>query len=104
MGFDEYYPVPDPDITTNGSDGPITIPEGLALEILATLDTVDYTGEYADWLILKQTPNPAPNKWVYFDLASKSWQSRRLPTKQGKLFDITVPKKELKTSGLTAGT
>jgi hypothetical protein len=104
MGFDEYNPAPVPDITANGSDGPISIPEGFALEILVTLNTVDYTGEYADWWILKQTPNPPPNKWYYFDLASKNWQPGRLPTKQGKLFDITIPKKVPKTSGLTPGT
>lgn len=54
MGVDEYDPSPVPDLTANGSDGPITIAEGTPLEILLSLDAVDYAGENADWWVLKK--------------------------------------------------
>jgi hypothetical protein len=103
MGVDEYNPSPVPDLTANGSDGPITIAEGDSLEILLSLDAVDYAGENADWWILKQTPNPNPDKWFYFDMPTKTWAAGKSPTRQGTLFDIT-PRKVPKTSGLTPGT
>ena len=103
MGVDEYNPAPVPDLTANGSDGPITIAEGDSLEILLSLDAVDYAGENADWWILKKTPDPPPNKWFYFDMPTKAWVAGRFPTKQGSLFDVP-PKKIPKTGGLTPGT
>ncbi len=103
MGVYEYNPSPVPDLTANGSDGPITIAEGDSLEILLSLDAVDYGGENADWWVLKKTSDPAPNNWFYFDLPTKTWTAGRFPTRQGTLFDI-APRKVPKTSGLTPGT
>lgn len=103
MGADEFDPSPVPDITANGSDGPITVAEGAPLEILLSLDAVDYSGENADWWVLKKTPDPPPNKWFYFDMPTKAWVAGRFPTRQGSLFNLP-PKKVPKTSGLTPGT
>lgn len=99
MGVDEYDPSPVLDLKANGSDGPITIAEGDTLKIYLSIDTVDYTGENADWWLVMQTGG----NWFYFDTTTWNWMSGQLPSLQDALFDI--PSKRVpKTSGLTAGT
>lgn len=94
---------PVPDIKANGSDSTITITQGDALSVTLELDVGEMDGEDADWWILMKTDDPPPNKWLYFDLPTKSWLLGRSATRQGSLFDVSS-RKVPKTAGLAAGT
>jgi hypothetical protein len=94
---------PEPDIKANGSDSTITITEGDPLSVTIELDAGGLIGEDADFWVCIKTDNPPPNKWLYFDLPTKSWLGGIFVTLQRSLFDISsrnVPK----TSGLAPGT
>jgi hypothetical protein len=95
--------LPEPDIKANGSDAPIVITQGDALSVTIEFDAGGLTGEDADWWILMRTDNPPPNKWLYFDLPTKSWLVGRYVTLQRSLFDLSS-RKVPKTSGLAPGT
>jgi len=49
-------PPPIPDVKANGSDGPVTIPQGDNLIVTISLDPVTHNGEAADWWISANSP------------------------------------------------
>jgi hypothetical protein len=100
-GFDAFvlkitFP-PDPDITANGSDGPISITESDTLQIRVSLDSNGSTSDVDFWLAYK-----GPAGWIHYDKTSKSWEPGLGVSYQGSLFDINN-KKVFQKSGLTPG-
>lgn len=60
---------PVPDITANGSDGPVIIQEGDNLTVDISLEPGRHAGSIADWWILLFYYNPGTDLWVPVPLA-----------------------------------
>ncbi|MCP4262624.1 MAG: hypothetical protein GY774_34740 [Planctomycetes bacterium] len=90
---------PFPDITANGSDGPVTIPSSDNLSIEIGLDSAGRT-DNADWWVLTATPFAPPNDWYYYNLSD--WVPGFSVTYQAPLFDLS-PYEVLNMSGLPVG-
>ena len=80
-----------PDITANGSDGPVTLSASDTLIVDISLDAVNSNN--ADWWLAADTPLG----WFYFDVGTMSWVFAGpspldiLVTLQSPLFDISPP-------------
>ena len=87
-GFTTYSSIsnPVPDITANGSGGPLLIPFGTPLQVDVSLASNDATGQAADWWLVIE----APDGRYWYDL-NGSWVKSvsPIPTYGGALFDIT---------------
>jgi len=75
---------PAPDITANGSDGPLSIHPGDPLRLEVALDAGDRIGDNADWWVVADTPLG----WYHFDAGSGLWQPGLLPGFQGGLLSF----------------
>jgi hypothetical protein len=96
---------PKPDITANGSEGPLQIPFGTPLQVDVSLASNPATGRAADWWLVAEAEAEAeaPNGRYWYDL-SGSWVKSvsPIPTYGGALFDITS-KTVLNSSNLPIG-
>lgn len=100
-----YESNPLPDIKANGSDVPLTIPQGDLLTLIVSLNPGSHDGEDADWWVAVYTPFDTPYDCFYFDCDPDgcSWEPGLSVTYQGPLFNL--PQAEvLNISGLSAGT
>lgn len=95
-----YDPVPD--VRVNGSNGPVTIPQGDNLTVTITLNPGSNSGENADWWVVINTPFPPPNDWYHYDLIS-GWMPGLNYTFQSSLFNLTPPFEVLNVTGLPVG-
>lgn len=91
-------PAPVPDITANGSDGPITIPHGTNLTLTVTLDPGGYSGENADWWTAAISP------FGYYWYTQQGWVKSDTPIRVygGSLFTLP-PYDVLDTTNLPIG-
>jgi murein tripeptide amidase MpaA len=85
-----------PDIKANGSDGPITIPQGTNLSVTVALDLGSYTGMDADWWVM--AVSPFGRHWYTRD---RGWVRSDFPIRVygGTLFNLS-PYDVLNTTGL----
>lgn len=90
-----------PDIKANGADGSITIPAGSNLTVDVSLTVGAAAGTQADWLLLLETPFPAPSDWYHYSL-QRGWIRGFQITRQGPLLDVS-PRQVLNTSIIPAG-
>ena len=90
---------PLPDIKANGSDGPVSIPEGDPISITIELDPGIYPGIQADWWCAADTPFG----WYYYDGSIGTWLPGFYVSYQGPLFTLTPPFEVLSMSGLPIG-
>lgn len=100
MGADEHYVgQPVPDIKANGSDGPVTIPQGENLIVTVALDPGSHDGENADWWVTAKTPFGR-----YWYTSDRRWVESDTPVRAhgGPLFDLS-PYEVLNTSDLPVG-
>jgi hypothetical protein len=103
-GWDDAYLVkiaamaPAPDVTANGSDGPVSIGRNETLVVTCALAANDLAGTAADWWLVAATPMG----WYRYDAGSGTWVPGLAPTYQGALFDL-APTEVLNMSGLPAG-
>jgi len=89
---------PAPDIKANGSDGPVSIPEGDPISVTIELDPGDYPGVQADWWCLAY----APFGWYYYD-DTGTWLPGFYVSYQGPLFSLIPPLEVLSMYGLPIG-
>jgi hypothetical protein len=88
---------PIPNMSANGSDGPISITQSDSLKIKISLISYGLTDEVDYWLAFK-----GPSGWFHFDYGSKTWLPGIDVTHQQALSDIGS-KKVFKSSGLAPG-
>jgi murein tripeptide amidase MpaA len=88
-----------PDIKANGSDGPITIPQGTYLNVTIALDLGSYTGVEADWWVA--AASPFGRYWYTLD---RGWVRSDDPIRVygGTLFNLS-PYDVLNSTGLPTG-
>ena len=88
-----------PDIKANGSDGPLTIPQGTYLNVTISLDLGSYTGVNADWWVMGATS--FGRYWYTLD---NGWVRSDKPTRVygGTLFNLS-PYDVLNNNGLPVG-
>jgi hypothetical protein len=103
MEYNPYWgttTIPVPDIKANGSDGPVTIPQGDLLTVTVSLDPGNHDGEDADWWVVAGTPFGL--FWYTLDLG---WVRSDAPicVYGGPLFNLS-PYDILNTTGLSIGT
>jgi hypothetical protein len=89
---------PLPDIKANGSDGPVSIPEGDPISVTIELDPGIYPGVQADWWCVAD----APFGWYYYN-DTGTWLPGFEVSYQGPLFTLTPPLEVLSMSGLPIG-
>jgi hypothetical protein len=90
-----------PDITANGSDGPVTISSASTLLLNITLISRDMKGTDADWWLVAKTPRSSPKEWYYYD-TTLGWLPGFQVSYQGPLKDIGSME-VLNMSGLKKG-
>jgi hypothetical protein len=88
-----------PNVTANGSDGPVNITPSDTLSVEVELDSGDFTADNADWWIIVNTPFG----FFYYDVISGSWIPGIVVTAQFPLFDLS-PFEVMNISGLPPGT
>ncbi|MFX0200651.1 MAG: hypothetical protein ACFFCW_31410 [Candidatus Hodarchaeota archaeon] len=88
-----------PDIEANGSDGPLTIPQGENLTVTIALDPGSYDGKDADWWVTAKTPFGR-----YWYTSDRRWIRSDAPIRVhgGPLFDLS-PREVLNKSSLPVG-
>jgi hypothetical protein len=90
-----------PDITANGSDGPLTISRAETLSIVITLIAGDHWRSDADWWCIVNTPRPTPHDWYYYHTRD-GWLPGNEVSYQGPLKDIAAME-VMNMSGLKTG-
>ena len=114
IGADEYDsgtydiipppPTPDsnapvPNLTVNGSDGPVTVSRGETVTAVVSLDPRAQNGVYGDWWLMADTP------FGLFYYTFDGWMSRETPAHQGPLFSLgSYHVFTMDVSGLQSGT
>ena len=88
-----------PDVKANGSDGPLTIPQGTYLHVTVALDLGSYTGVDADWWVMGKSPFGR-----YWYTRDRGWVRSDDPIRVygGTLFNLS-PYDVLNNSGLPIG-
>lgn len=89
---------PVPDITVNGSDGPLSVGTADTLSITLSMKAGDLVGTDADWWIVAETPFGL----YHYSRAGSRWLPGLDPTHQGPLVDF-APLGLPPVSGLPAG-
>jgi len=72
------------DIKANGSDGPLTIPQGSNLSLQIWLDPGQFSGKLSDWWILAH----ASNGWFHYSINPPAWLPGISVTRQGPLTTL----------------
>jgi hypothetical protein len=79
---------PAADIQANGSDGPVTAPNGTPVSVIVGLEPAEYAGFNADWWIAVHTPFAAPGDW-YTYVHPTGWQGGIHRCVQTPLFQFS---------------
>ncbi len=90
---------PVPEITANGSGGPITISRSDNLSIVISLDAGGRTDD-ADWWIVADTPFAPPRHWYSYNFSN--WMPGFSVANQAPLSDV-ISTQVLNMTGLPAG-
>jgi len=87
-----------PDITANGSNGPVNLNSGDNLSVSVQFSAGSSSGSNADWWVLANTPLG----WYHYDILSSSWVPGQSVTYQASLSGLP-PYEVLSMSGLPGG-
>jgi hypothetical protein len=79
---------PVPDIKANGSDGPVSVPQGSPVSITIALDPGGQAGLNSDWWIVANTPFGPPEEW-YSYIYPQGWLLGIHACFQMPLFSLT---------------